>query len=170
MQTNLYDVSIPMFVRMLGNLSTFLDKADEHATAKGFDSANFLGMRLAPDMLAFARQVQIACDTAKFCGSRLAGIDAPKHEDNETTTAQLKQRIASTIDFLRTVPADKMNAAHDREISWARRSGTNTARGGAYVIEYAIPNFYFHVTTAYALLRHGGVTLGKQDFLNGFNK
>jgi hypothetical protein len=163
----MYDASLPVFIRMLGNMSSHLEKAEAFATTKKFDAANFVQLRLAPDMLPFARQVQIACDTAKLCASRLAGIEAPKHEDNEKTLPELRERIASTIAFLKTVSADKLTGSEDRTVNFKQRGEPVALQGNAYLTGYALPNFYFHYTTAYALLRHGGVELGKTDYLKG---
>ncbi|HET7792185.1 MAG TPA: DUF1993 domain-containing protein [Rhizobacter sp.] len=165
MSITMYSASVPVFVRKLGSLSKWIDKAEAHAQAKKFDGAVYLAARLAPDMLPFTKQVQIACDTAKFCVARLAGVDAPKHEDNETTLAQLKERIASTLAFVQSVPEAKINGSDDKDISVPRRDGVLAMKGEAYLDHYALPNFYFHVTTAYGLLRHNGVELGKGDFL-----
>jgi uncharacterized protein len=165
MPITLYSASVPVFVRLLGNLSKWIDKAEAHAQAKKFDPSVYLAARLAPDMLPFTRQVQIACDTAKFAVARLAGVDAPKHEDNEASLADLKARIAKTVAFLQSVPAEQIAGTEEKDIHVPRRDGTLVMKGEAYLKHYAHPNFYFHVTTAYALLRHGGVELGKSDYL-----
>lgn len=159
--------SVPIFVRMLANADQWLDKAEAHATAKKFEPSVYLGARLAPDMLAFTNQIQIACDTAKFCVARLAGVDSPKFEDNETTLAQLRERINATITFLKSVPAAKIDGSEAKEITLPRRTGPITMSGEAYLKHFALPNFFFHVTTAYALLRMSGVEIGKRDFLGG---
>ncbi|MGY4829498.1 DUF1993 domain-containing protein [Sphaerotilaceae bacterium SBD11-9] len=165
MSITMYSASVPVFVRKLGSLSKWIDKAEAHAQAKKFDGAVYLAARLAPDMLPFTKQVQIACDTAKFCVARLAGIEAPKQEDNETTLAQLKERIASTLAFIQSVPQAQITGSDDKDISVPRRDGVLVMKGEAYLNHYALPNLYFHVTTAYGLLRHNGVELGKGDFL-----
>jgi uncharacterized protein len=167
MSITMHSASVPMFVRMLTNLSKFIDKAEAHALAKKFDPAVYLASRLAPDMLPFTRQVQIACDTAKFCIARLGGVDAPKHEDNEASLADLKARISKTLTFVQSVPADQIVGTEDKDINVPRRDSVMVMKGEAYLKHYATPNFYFHVTTAYALLRHNGVELGKGDFLGG---
>lgn len=164
---SMHSASVPVFVRLLGNLSSWIDKADAHAQARKFDPAVFLGTRLAPDMLPFTKQVQIACDTAKFCVARLAGVDAPKHEDNEASLADLKARIASTVSYLQSIPAAQIDGSDQRDINVPRRDGVLVLKGEAYLKLYAHANFYFHVTTAYALLRHNGVELGKSDYLAG---
>jgi uncharacterized protein len=160
--------SVPLFVKMLGNLSYFLDKAQAYADAKKFDSANFMGTRLAVDMLPFSRQITIACDASKLGVSRLAGVDAPKFDDNETTLAQLKERIAKTVEFLKSVDAAKLDGTEAKDITFpVGKDATRTMQGEAYLKHWVIPNFFFHVTTAYALLRHNGVDLGKGEYLVG---
>ena len=167
MSITMYSASVPVFVRLLGNLSKWIDKAEAHAQAKKFDPSVYLASRLAPDMLHFTRQVQIACDGPKFSIARLAGIDAPKHEDNEVDLADLKARIAKTVAFIQSVPAEQIAGSEGRDINVPRRDGVLVMKGEDYLKHYAMPNFYFHVTTAYALLRHNGVELGKADFLAG---
>jgi hypothetical protein len=166
MTISMYSASVPVFVRMLGNLSACLDKAEAHAKAKGFDSAVLVSSRLAPDMLPLARQVQIACDAVKFGAARLAGVDAPAMEDKEATLAELKDRIARTVAFIESVPADRLVGSEEREIQVPMR-GRDPLRlaGEAYLLNFVLPNFYFHLTTTYALLRHNGVDLGKGDYL-----
>jgi hypothetical protein len=156
-----------MFVRMLGNLSAQMDKAEAYATAKKFDVNNFVGMRLAPDMLPFSKQVQIACDTAKLSVARLTGVEAPKNEDTEKTFPELKERIAKTVAFLESVPVDRFAGAEDRDVTWPRGGQMVTLPASKYFLGHAVPNFYFHYTTAYAIMRHGGVDLGKADVLRG---
>ena len=166
MTISIHSASAPLFVRMLGNLNGWLEKAQGHAEVKKFDSANYLGLRLAPDMLPFSRQIQIASDTAKGCVARLAGVELPKFEDNEATIDELRARIAKTIDFIQSVPADKFEGAETRDVELPRRSGEPLRfKGEAYLKHFALPNFFFHATTAYALLRHNGVDVGKTDFL-----
>ncbi len=165
MPLTLYSASVPVFVRTLGNVGTWLDKAEAHAAAKKFDSSVYLGARLAPDMLPFSKQIQIACDAAKFCVARLAGSEAPKFEDSETSIAELRERIAKTVAYVRSVPAAQMDDSDARDISVPRRDGAMTMKGEDYLRHFVLPNFYFHVTMTYALLRHYGVDLGKGDFL-----
>ena len=165
MSITMYSASVPVFVRILGNMSLWIDKAEAHAEAKKFSAGVYLGARLAPDMLPFTTQVQIACDSAKFAVSRLAGVDAPKFEDDETSLADLRERIARTIAFIRSVPAAQIDGTEDKDIVVPRRDGSMTLKGEAYLKHYSTPNFYFHATTAYALLRHNGVEIGKMDFL-----
>lgn len=157
--------SAPVFVRMLESLGAWLDKAERHAATKKFDADVYLGLRLAPDMLPFASQVRIACDTAKYCVARLAGVDAPKHADDERTLAELKERVRRTVVYVQSVPPERIDGSEDRDVTVPRRDGPMTMKGGAYLEFVALPNFYFHVTIAYALLRHNGVDLGKNDYL-----
>ncbi|MFI4913960.1 MAG: DUF1993 family protein [Steroidobacterales bacterium] len=165
MSVSIYDFSIPVFTRMLTNLSGLIDKATAYAETRKFDSKVLLEVRLFPDMLPFAKQVQIACDNAKGAAARLAGIEAPKHEDNEGTMAELKARIAKTLAFLQTIKPEQLQGAETRQITVPMRTGPLHFAGLAYLTGFALPNVYFHVTTAYALLRHNGVEVGKGDFL-----
>lgn len=141
-----------------------MDKASIHATNKKFEMDVLLNARLAPDQFNFIRQVQIACDTAKLCAARLAGKEAPKHEDNEKTLLELKGRIESVIGYLKTFKPEDFNGAEDRKISQPRWEGKYLT-GFEYVNHHALPNIYFHITTAYSILRHNGVDIGKKDYL-----
>jgi len=165
MAISLYDFSVPMFTRGLTNLSAILDKAAAHAAAKKFDTAVLAQSRLFPDMHPLVRQVQIACDTAKGAAARLAGIEVPKHEDSESTLPELKQRITKTLEFLKTVSADQFQGAEDRaiELKFPTRVWKFTAI--AYLTDFVLPNFYFHESMVYALLRNNGVEIGKGDYL-----
>jgi hypothetical protein len=165
MAISMYDASVPRFAAGLRNLSAILDKAQAHADARKVDPLNYTQARLFPDMLPFTRQVQIACDTAKGAASRLAGIENPKHEDTEKTFAELKARIAKVLAFIEGVPREKIDGSEEREVVMPMRGGEVRFKGRQYLLGHAVPNFYFHLTTAYALLRHGGVELGKRDFL-----
>ena len=165
MALTMHSASVPVFVRMLGNLVGWLDKAESHAREKKFEPSVYLSARLAPDMLALPTQIQIACDTAKFCVARLAGVEAPPFPDDEKTIDELRQRVRKTIDYLQSIPAAQIDGSDAREISVPRRSGAITMTGESYLKAFALPNFFFHVTTTYALLRHNGVELGKADFL-----
>lgn len=165
MSITMSSASVPVFARMLTNLKTWIDKAQAHADAKKFDPAVYLGLRLAPDMLPFPNQVQIACDTAKFCVARLAGVDSPKFDDDEKSLADLSERITKTIAYIKSVAPAQIDGSEAREITIPRRTGPVVMPGEAYLTAYALPNFFFHVTTAYALLRHNGVELGKMDYL-----
>lgn len=168
MTISMSSASLPVFTSMLGNLSHFLDKAQAHAEAKKFDPAVLLQYRLAPDMLPFTRQVLIACDAAKNGVARMSGVEAPKFEDTEATFAELKARIQKTLDYLAKVPAERLDGTEDKEITFpVGRETTRTMKGEAYLKHWALPNFFFHVTMAYAILRHNGVELGKADYLAG---
>jgi uncharacterized protein len=162
---SLQNTAAPIFNQMLGGLTLCLDKAATHCETKKIDPNAILTARLYPDMFNLIRQVQIACDSAKGAMARLAGIDVPKHEDTEMTFADLKKRIAVTLEFVNSVPADKLTGAEDREITLPLRSGPLTFNGLAYLNHFALPNFYFHVTTAYDILRHNGVEIGKGNYL-----
>jgi len=161
----MYQASTPRFANILRNLSAILEKAEAHCTAKKIDPSALTTYRFFPDMFPFTRQVQIACDSAKGAVARLAGVDIPKHEDTEQTFADLKARIAKTIDFLESVPASKVDGSEDKEIVLQMRSGERRFKGMQYLLGHAYPNFYFHVTTAYNILRHNGVSVSKRDFL-----
>ncbi len=166
MTISMFAASVPVFVRMLGNLDACLDKAQAHAQAKGFDGTVLVNSRLAPDMLPLARQVQIACDAAKFGAARLAGVQAPSTPDDELSLADLKARIATTVQYLQTFTAAQIDGSESREVQVPMRGRDPLVMNGeAYLLSFALPNFYFHVTTAYALLRHNGVELGKRDYL-----
>ena len=165
MSVSMYSASVPVFVRMLNNVAAWLEKAEAHAEAKKFDAANFLPSRLSPDMLPFMKQVQIASDAAKGCAARLAGVEIPKWEDAETSLADLRARVKRTIDYVQSVPQAQIDAGADREIVLTLRTGEMKFTGQRFLEHWALPNFYFHVTTTYALLRHAGVELGKADYL-----
>ena len=165
MKISMYQASAPRFAHGLRNLSAILDKAQAHAEAKKLDESVPGGLRLIADMFPLARQVQIACDTAKGAVARLAGVDITKHEDTEQTIAQLKARIAKTLDFIGSVPAAKIDGSDEREVVMKMRGQDVKFTGLAYLTGHAIPNFYFHLTTAYNILRANGVDLGKRDFI-----
>jgi hypothetical protein len=168
MSISMSSASLPVFKAMLGNLSHILDKAQAHAEAKKFDPAALLQFRLAPDMLPFTRQIQVACDAAKNGVARISGVEAPKFEDGEATFAELKARIQKTLDYLATVPAERLDGTEDKDITFpVGRETTRTMKGESYLKLWALPNFFFHITTAYAILRHNGVELGKADYLAG---
>lgn len=152
----------------LNALASMLDKAQAYATAKKIDPAVLLNTRLFPDMFPFTRQVQIACDVAKNGGARLAGVEPPKHEDNEQTFAELKSRIAKTIEFVKTLEKTKIDASAEREVIFPMgREDKAKMRGVDYFNHFVLPNFYFHISMAYGILRHSGVELGKRDYLAG---
>jgi hypothetical protein len=165
MSISMYDFSIPMLTRGLTNLSAILDKAAAHAAAKKFDSAVLAQSRLFPDMHPLVRQVQIACDTAKGAAARLAGVEVPKHEDTETTFADLKARIAKTLDFVKSITAAQVKDSESRNIEIKFPNGAWKFTGIAYLTDFVLPNFYFHVGIVYALLRKAGVEVGKGDYL-----
>jgi uncharacterized protein len=169
MSVSMYSASVPVFKSMLNNLDYFLAKAEAHATAKKFDAANLLGARLIADMLPLTRQVLISCDASKFCIARLSGVEAPKFDDTESTIAQLRERIAKTLAYIDSVPADKLDGTDEKSITFpvGRDGATRTMNGEAYLKHWAYPNFFFHVTTAYAILRANGVELGKTEYLTG---
>jgi hypothetical protein len=159
------DASIPVFEIGLNVLSALLDKAEAYAEAKRIDPTVLLGVSLFPGMLAFSRQIQRACDVAKNAGARLADIDPPSHEDSEKTIADLKARITNTIAFLKTLDTGKIDRSAEREITFPLGSKKGHMTGADYLNHFAVPNFHFHVTTAYDILRHCGVDIGKNDFL-----
>ena len=167
MSLSMHSASVPVFVRNLNNVLAWLDKAQAHAEAKKFDGANYLTMRLAPDMLPFIKQIQIASDGAKGCVARLAGVEIPKWDDTEVTLDDLRARIRKTIDYVQSVPAAQIDGSEGRDITITLRSGDVQFKGQRYLEHWALPNFYFHVMTTYNLLRHAGVDLGKQDYLKG---
>ena len=170
MSTTMYSTSVPVFARMLGNLLVWLDKAEAHAQAKKFEPSVYLAARLAPDMLPFTKQIQIACDMVKFGVARLSGVEAPKFDDNEASIAELRERVHKTLEFIKSVPAAKIDGTDDNDVTIPRRDGTMTLKGEVYLKHFVLPNFYFHMTTTYALLRHNGVELGKMDFLGALQK
>ena len=157
--------SIPPFLRGFGQLSAILDKAVAHAEAKKIDPAVLINARLSPDMYPLARQVQTASDAAKFAGARLAGIEAPGFADTETSFDELQQRIAKTVTFLKDIDPAAIAGQEDREIVLKRATGDIHLTGARYLQGLALPNFYFHLVTAYDILRHNGVELGKSDYL-----
>jgi len=167
MSLTMYQASIPAFVRMLGNLSAILDKTAAHAEAKKIDPAVFINARLAPDMFPLSRQVQIATDMVKGCAARLAGIEVPSYEDNESTFAELQARIAKTKEFLQSVSAAQIDGSEERQITLKFGSRELNFLGQAYLFDFVIPNFHFHLTTTYAILRHNGVEIGKKDYVGG---
>jgi uncharacterized protein len=165
MAVSMYDISVAVFSRTLQNLSGILDKAIAYAAAKKIDGKVLVEARLFPDMFPLASQVRIACDFAKGCSARLAGVEAPKHEDNESTLEELQARIAKTLDFLGTIKPQQLQGSDERTITHEMRVQTLKMPGLQYLVGFALPNFYFHATTAYALLRHNGLELGKRDFV-----
>ena len=167
MKISVHAVSVDLLANALSNLSHVLEKGQANAVARKIDPAVFLAARLAPDMFPLTRQVQIASDIAKFGVSRLAGVEAPKFEDKEQTFEELRSRIARTIDFVKSVPAGALEGSEDRIIKVPLRDRALEFKGLDYLVRWVVPNVYFHVTTAYAILRHNGVDVGKNDFLTG---
>jgi uncharacterized protein len=166
MTISMYQASAPRLANGLKNLAAMLSKAEAHAVEKGFDPAVLLQSRLYPDMFPLCRQVQIACDNAKGPVARLAGRDAPVHADTETTFEQLQARIAKTLDFIASVPAAEIDGSEERTITLKLGPrGDVSFAGMQYLCGFALPNFYFHVSTAYAILRHNGIAVGKADYI-----
>jgi hypothetical protein len=165
MTISMYQASVPRFVSILGNLSNILDKAQAHVDAQKIDETALTNYRLFPDMLSFTKQIQIACDSAKGVVARLAGVEIPVFEDNEKTLAELKARIAKTQTFLQSVTAAQIDGTEDKDIAVKRGDKETHYKGMQFLLGHALPNVYFHVTTAYAILRHNGVELGKRDYL-----
>ncbi len=165
MTLSMYQASIPAFTQVLTALSGVLDKAEAHATAKKIDPAVLLATRLSPDMFPLSRQVQIACDFAKGTAARLSGVENPAYADTETSFADLRARIAKTVGFLGSVLAATIDGTEDKDITMKVGPQEMHFKGQPYLVNFALPNFYFHATTAYAILRANGVELGKGDFL-----
>jgi len=165
MKISMQALSIDIFTYTLGNLSAILEKGVAHATDKKFDSNVLVASRLAPDRLPLARQVQISCDLAKNSVARLAGVEPPRFEDNEKTIEDLRARIAKTIDYLKSIPAGALEASEEREIKVPAGERTLEFKGLPFLQRWAIPNVFFHITTAYNILRHNGVEIGKRDYL-----
>ena len=165
MNISMYEASIPVFIRMLKNLAAILAKGAAYAEAKKIEPTVLVNSRLYPDMFSLARQVQIASDAAKGCGARLAGREPPKFEDNEATFPELLTRIDKTIAYLETLKPEQINGSEQKTITLQIRKNTLTFLGMPFLLNFALPNFYFHVTTAYDILRHCGVEIGKQDFI-----
>ncbi|HXF45530.1 MAG TPA: DUF1993 domain-containing protein [Burkholderiaceae bacterium] len=165
MTVSMYALSVPVFVKTLGNLDAILDKSATYAQAKKIDPAVLLAARLFPDMFPLAKQVQVACDFAKGAVARLAGVEPPAFDDNERTFDELKARIARTIEYVSGFDEARFAGAEEREVVLKIRERTLIFRGLPYLAHVALPNFFFHVVTAYDILRHNGVELGKRDFI-----
>jgi hypothetical protein len=161
----MYQASVPAFKRTLTNLDAILSKAQAYAEARKIEPATLLTARLAPDMYHLTRQVQVVCDTAKYTAAYLAGVEAPKHEDNETSFAELKARIGKTIAFLDTLKPQQIDGSEERTITRTFGERTFTFQGQDYLLRFGLPNLYFHTMAAYAILRHNGLDIGKRDFL-----
>jgi hypothetical protein len=165
MSLSMYSASASVFLRQLASLTAIVEKAETFSKAGGLDEATFIDARLAPDMLNFAKQVQIATDGAKGGIGRLAGVEIPAFEDNETTFVELKERIAKTVAFIQSVPAAAVDGTEDKLLEFKIRDRDMKFTGQPFLLHFVLPNFFFHVTTAYAILRHKGVEIGKMDYL-----
>jgi hypothetical protein len=168
MPLSMYDVTVPVLTRALGNLDALLVKGEEHATAQGLDLSELATARLAPDMFPLTGQVQSASDSAKFAVARLTGTEAPSFADTETTFEELHQRIANTLTFIASVDPAAFEGSETRAIVTRSRRGERHFIGQSYLLTFALPNFFFHVATAYDILRHKGVPVGKSDYLGAF--
>jgi hypothetical protein len=168
MSLSIYQASVPVLIRALNNLSAIVDKAVANAEARKIDPAVFINARLAPDMFPLSRQIQSASDGAKGCAARLAGIDIPAFADTETSFPELKERIAKTVAFLQSVGEAQIEGSESRTVTMKLRGAEVNFTGQGYLLDFALPNFFFHVTTAYAILRHNGVEIGKRDFLGAY--
>ena len=165
MTISLYDASVPVYTQMLGALDKVLGKAEAWAETRKIDGKVLVQARLFPDMLPLASQVRIACDAARAGTARLAGVDFPKYEDSEQTIAELRQRIAGTLAFIAQVPRESIAGQEERDITIPLRERKLEMKGQAFLLHWSLPNFFFHVTTAYDILRHNGLEVGKADFL-----
>jgi hypothetical protein len=165
MKISMYQASVPTFIRMLENLAAILEKGAAHAEARKIDPAVLVASRLYPDMFPLVTQVQIAADAAKGGAARLAQQEPPSYPDNEATFPELVARVHKTIAYLQTLKPEQIDGSEDRTVTWKTRSATKSMQGMPYLLNHVLPNLYFHVTTAYAILRHSGVELGKGDFL-----
>ena len=168
MSLSIYDASIPVFIRAFGNLKAILDKALAHAEANNIDPAELVGARLAPDMFTLAGQVQGASDAAKSCAARLTGSELPSFPDTEKTFPELQDRIAKTVAYLEAFNPSQFDGSAERIITMNMRRKSVTLEGKIYLLAFSLPNFFFHVTTAYDILRHKGLEIGKKDYLGGF--
>ena len=161
----MYQASVPVFSRALNNLAAILEKAAAHAEARKIEPAVLINYRLYPDMLPLLKQIQIASDSAKGGVARLAGGEPPKYEDNEASIAELIARLRKTVAYLESVKPEQLDGSEDKTVSWKTQTATRTMQGMPYLLNHVTPNVYFHVTTAYDILRHCGLEIGKQDFL-----
>jgi len=169
MTLSMYQASVPVFARMLTNLKGILQKAAEHAKGKKIDESALLNARLFPDMFVFTRQVQIACDFARGTGARLAGLEPPAYEDTEQSFAELVSRVERSLEYLRTLKPQQIDGSESREIVRPVRGEPKKFTGINYLLQFALPNFFFHVATAYAILRHSGIDIGKADFIGALD-
>ena len=168
MSLSMYQASIPVFIRHLENLSVILKKAEANAQLRKIDPEVFVSARLAPDMYPLSRQIQIVTDVIKGGGARLAGVDVPSYPDTEKTFAELQARIAKVVEFLKTLNAGQIDGGEERKVSLKIGGQEMNFLGQPYLLNFVLPNMYFHISIAYAILRHNGVDLGKKDFLGGF--
>ncbi len=168
MTLGMYSASVPVFVRGLENLADILAKGQSHAAEKGLNEQELVQASLIEDMFPLTRQVQMACDSAKFAAARLAGVDAPSMEDTEASFEALQARIAKTLSFLKSVDGAKVDGSEAKPISFSNKGGDFSFNGRDYLFQFAYPNFFFHVTTAYDILRAKGVQVGKKDYLGAF--
>ena len=165
MTISMFQASVPVFIRALNNLAGILEKGAAHANVRRIDDTVLLNSRLFPDMFPLVRQIQIATDTARSGAARLAGVEFPVYEDNETTFAALAARIHNTVNYLETLQPAQIDGSEDKTVSWQSRSSTKSMQGQPYLFNHLLPNVYFHVTTAYNILRHNGIEVGKRDYL-----
>ena len=165
MTLNMHQASIPLMLQMFGSISAVLDKAAAYCEERKIDPSVLIGYRLAPDMIPLSGQIQIMTDQAKGCAARLAGIDIPSYADTEKTFDELKARIAKTVDFVKSVTAEQVNGSEDREIVLKLGGNELKLKGSQYFFHFFLPNFYFHATTAYDILRHACLHIGKRDFI-----
>jgi len=165
MTMSMYQASVPTFIRMLGNLTTVLDRGATYAAARKIEPAVLINSRLFPDMFPFGRQVQIVTDNAKGGAARLAGLEPPKYEDNEASFPELIARVDKTVAYLKTFKPEQIDSAEDRTITLTLGGKPMTFQGMPYLLNLVLPNIYFHITTAYNILRHNGVDVGKTDYL-----
>jgi len=166
MSLSMYQASIPVFISKLNNLSGIIKKAEDHAGAKKIEPEIFINARLAPDMFPLSRQVQIVTDGVKGCAARLGGVEIPSYPDTEKTFPELQARIAKTIDFLKTFNANQIDGTEERKVTFKLRGQETSFLGQAYLLNFVLPNFYFHISMTYAILRHNGVEVGKMDYLS----
>jgi hypothetical protein len=165
MKISMYQASVPTFIRVLNNLAAILEKGAVHAAEKKIDPAVLVNARLFPDMFPLVKQVQIAADSAKGGAARLTGAEPPAYEDNEATIPELVARLHKTVAYLETLKPEQFDGSEDRTVTWKTRTSTKSMQGMPFLLNHVLPNLYFHVTTAYNILRHNGIEIGKQDFL-----
>jgi uncharacterized protein len=165
MRISMYQAAVPTAIHALNNLAAILQKAADHAATKKLDPAVLLNSRLFPDMFPLARQVQIAADSAKGGVALLGGVEPPKYEDNETTLAELIARLRKTIAYLESFKPEQIDGSDEKAITWQSRNSSKSMPGELYLMRHMLPNIFFHVTTAYDILRHNGLEIGKKDFL-----